>query len=57
MLLLLGHRVRQLIAQGAFEVVLGPFPGIALIAQVALGDHQQRIFTLGVAANHRTQQR
>ncbi|MNF79813.1 hypothetical protein D3C84_620400 [compost metagenome] len=55
MLLLLGHGICQLVAQGPFEVVLRPFPGVALIAQVALGDHQQVVFACGVAAHHCTQ--
>ncbi|MNS95250.1 hypothetical protein D3C72_1294990 [compost metagenome] len=56
MLFLLGHGVGQFITKRPFEVVLGPFPGVALIAQVALGDHQQIIFTRPVPAHHGPQQ-
>jgi hypothetical protein len=55
-LFLLGHGVRQFIAQCPFQVVLRPFPGIALIAQIALGDHQQIVLTRGILTNHRAQQ-
>ncbi|MNZ63777.1 hypothetical protein D3C78_819310 [compost metagenome] len=55
-LLLLGHGVGQFIAQRPFEVVLRPFPGIALIVQVALGDHQQVVCTRPVPAHHGPQQ-
>ncbi|MNL08692.1 hypothetical protein D3C87_1294260 [compost metagenome] len=56
-LVLIGHGVRQLVAQRPFQVVLGPFPGIALIAQVALGDHQQVVFARRIPTHHRPQQR
>ncbi|MNP23631.1 hypothetical protein D3C76_1163480 [compost metagenome] len=39
-LFLLGHGVGQFIAKRPFEVVLRPLPGVALIVQIALGDHQ-----------------
>ncbi|MNE42286.1 hypothetical protein D3C80_1364040 [compost metagenome] len=52
--LLFGHGIGQFIADRPFQVALGPLPGIALITQIALGDHQQRVLTLPVAAYHRT---
>ncbi|MCY1449310.1 hypothetical protein D9M71_660380 [compost metagenome] len=53
------HRVcgLQFVTNGAFEVVLGPVPGIALIAQIALGDHQQMRLLLAVHPAHPAQQR
>ena len=39
------------------QTVLGPFPGIALIAQVALGNHQQRRLAVHPDAADLTQQR
>ena len=38
-LVLLGHGVRQFVAQRPLQVVLRPLPGVALIAQVALCNH------------------
>ena len=56
-LFLFRDRVGQLIADRALQVVLGPAPGIALIAQVTLGNHQQVVLPLPVAAAHKAQQR
>ena len=52
-----GHGIRQLVTNGALQIVLGPGPRIALIAQIALGDHQQGAFAVGVMALHGTEQR
>ncbi|MCY1412369.1 hypothetical protein D9M71_277720 [compost metagenome] len=55
-LLLFGMGRRHFIADRPFQVVLGPVPGVALVAQVALGDHQQVWHALRVDAADRTQQ-
>ncbi|MCY1441311.1 hypothetical protein D9M71_576210 [compost metagenome] len=56
-LLLLGHGIGELVAQRPLQVVLGPLPGIALVAQVTLGNHQQVVFTRRIPTHHRPQQR
>ena len=57
MLLMGRHAICQLITNGALKVILGPGPGIALIAQIALGNHQKTFIPLPIAAYDRTQQR
>ncbi|MNO00373.1 hypothetical protein D3C81_2202470 [compost metagenome] len=52
MLFLLGHGVGQFIAKRSFEVVLRPFPGVALVTQIALGNHQQIVFTRTIPAHN-----
>ncbi|MNH04741.1 hypothetical protein D3C79_640470 [compost metagenome] len=47
----------QLVAYGPFQVVLGPIPSIALIAQIALGNHQQVRLLLGIDTADPAQQR
>ena len=56
-LFLLRDRVGQLVTDRPLQVVLGPAPGIALVAQVTLGDHQQVVLPLPVSAAHEAQQR
>ncbi|MNP39312.1 hypothetical protein D3C76_1328850 [compost metagenome] len=57
MLLLLGMGRCHFVADRPFQGVLGPIPSVALVAQVALGDHQQVRHALVVHPADRTQQR
>ncbi|MNJ55892.1 hypothetical protein D3C77_514110 [compost metagenome] len=45
----------EFVADSPFQIVLGPVPGVALVAQIALGNHQQVRLVLAVHAAYPTQ--
>ncbi len=57
MLFLTGNTMCQLVTYRTLEIVLGPLPRIALVAQIALSDHQQVGLTVLADAYQRAQQR